>query len=210
MGITKITNIFSDDDLSDLNNIINNKYIPTLENGEYIPFDFEIDAGIDKNLGRLQFNLSEHFKNPHTSMNERLNDIAKEAFYANCELPWKINNVLYANYSGKYGVPNLPPHFDGEVSDLIINYQLESNTSWDIGIGTDLYKLDNNSAVVFNANEHIHWRPHKEFTSDEYVKMIFFRFCTTPPTDYSHKTYSQDHSLFNEVRQFRDSLRPSI
>lgn len=206
MSIRKITNIFSDDELSDLNNIINNKYIPTLDNGEYIQFNMEADAGIDQYLGRLQFNLSEELKNPNISIRQKINDIAEECFYANCKLPWSLRNILYVNYSGKYGTPNLPPHFDGEVSDIIINFQLDSNTSWDLGIGTTLYKLENNSAVVFNANENIHWRPHKDFTDDEYVKMIFFRFCTHPATDYSDKAYSQDHPIYQEAREFRDSL----
>lgn len=206
MSISKINNVFADEELLLIDSIINNKYIPRTETGEYIAFDWEFHAGIDSNLGRLQFNLSDKFGNPHTSINERLSDIASEAFYFDCKLPWSLNNVLYAEYSGKYGTPNLPPHFDGETSDIIINYQFDSNTSWDIGIGTELYKLENNSAVVFNANEHIHWRPHKTFTNDEYVKMIFFRFCTTPPTDYSHKTLSQDHAVFKDARAFRDSL----
>jgi hypothetical protein len=206
MGIFKINNIFADEELSFINDIINNKYIPRTETGEYIPFDWEFHAGIDSNLGRLQFNLSDQFGNPNTSTNQRLSDIASEAFYSDCQLPWSLNNVLYAEYSGKYGTPNLPPHFDGETSDIIINYQFDSNTSWDIGIGTDLYKLENNSAIVFNANEHIHWRPHKTFSNDEYIKMIFFRFCTTPPTDYSHKTLSQDNEVFKDAIAIRDRL----
>lgn len=206
MRISKINNVFADEELSFIDSIINNKYIPRTETGEYIAFDWEFHAGIDSNLGRLQFNLSDQFSNYNTSINQRLLSIASEAFYSDCKLPWSLNNVLYAEYSGKYGTPNLPPHFDGETSDIIINYQFNSNTSWDLGIGTDIYKLENNSAIVFNANEHIHWRPHKTFTNDEYVKMIFFRFCTTPAADYSHKALSQDHEVFKDAIAFRNSL----
>jgi hypothetical protein len=206
MSIRKITNIFSDHDLSDLNNIINNKYVPTLEDGQYVPFDLSISAGIDKNLGRLQFDISEYFQNPHTSLNETINDIARESFYENCGLPWSLGSVLYVEYNKKYGTPTLPPHFDGEISDIIINYQLDSNTSWDLGIGLDIYRFENNSAILFNPNEHIHWRPHKEFEDDKYVKMIFFRFNTIPHRDYSYQTYSQDHEVFKEVSNFRNGL----
>lgn len=116
------------------------------------------------------------------------------------------SEALYVEYNKKYGSPNLPPHFDGDGTDLIINYQLESNTRWDVGVGLKTYQLEDNSAICFNPNENIHWRPHKEFEKGEYVKMMFFRFYNSVnPSDYSHLRLSQRDPVFDKTRALRDS-----
>lgn len=115
--------------------------------------------------------------------------------------------VLFAQYSIEYGTPNLPPHFDGDDTELILDYQLESNTDWPIGLDTSLYTLKDNQALAFNPNERAHWRMRKTFKDGEYVNMLFFRFYTdNDRKDYSHKRLDQSDSTLKRVEDFRNSL----
>lgn len=118
-----------------------------------------------------------------------------------------LGSVSYAKYSNDYGIPNLPPHFDGDSSELILNFQIESNTNWDIGLNKNIYSLSDNTAVLFHPNKNIHWRPIKNFKNGEYIKMLFFRFYDLQnKKDYSDKRYSLDHKIFEEINIFRNSL----
>ena len=118
-----------------------------------------------------------------------------------------MTSFSFAEYGSKYGEPNLPPHFDGDSNDIVVDFQLSSNISWDLGINTELYSLEDNSALIFNANTNVHWRPHRKFEDGEYIKMLFFRFGSHEnPSDYSEQRYSMDHNIFKEAREFRDSI----
>jgi hypothetical protein len=118
-----------------------------------------------------------------------------------------MGHIAYVEYSNQYGQPNLPPHFDASSSDLMIDFQIESNTSWDLGINTSVHLMEDNSLLMFNPNENIHWRPHKTFNDGEYVRMIFIRFANVANlSDYSHMDFAQNHPIFDEARKFRDSL----
>lgn len=112
-----------------------------------------------------------------------------------------------AIYSNKHGRPNLPPHFDGDDTDLIFSYQFESNTQWDVGVDLETFPLKDNSAIVFNPNRHIHWRPRKKFEDGEYVAMIFFRLLNPiERSDYSSMALDSNDPIFDEVNAFRDSI----
>lgn len=70
--------------------------------------------------------------------------------------------------------------------------------------------MENNSAVIFQPNVNIHWRPHKKFKENEYVKMVFFRVSIIDEesiVDNSHLRYSLDDKVYKEVNDFRDSLK---
>jgi hypothetical protein len=111
-------------------------------------------------------------------------------------------------YSSEYGQPDLPPHFDGDDNDLIVDLQLDSNTDWSLGLDEHVYKMKDSCALAFNPNKYAHWRPHKEFKDGEYVTMLFFRFYNPiRKSDYSHLKLSQDDPAFNDVRAYRDSLQ---
>jgi hypothetical protein len=176
MTIIKVENLFSEKQLDALNKMISN--------GE---------VTIDEKLGRSQVILN--------SLGEE--NIGSKILEIGNNL--SLSSAIYVEYSNNFGQPNLPPHYDGDNSDLIVNYQLSSNTSWDIGLGLETYSLEDNSALIFNPNEHIHWRPIKQFEAVEYVKMIFFRLWNTDNTsDYSHLRYSLDNPIFDEVKKIRD------
>jgi len=198
MNYSKINNIFSQSDLDCFIEKINDLIIPTNKDGSYI-YDESNNTSISKNLGRVQ--SSDLMKDIHTGICEKLIDIAGK----HLDFDVSLSGITYVEYNSLYGTPNLPPHFDGDSTDLIINCQLFSNTSWDIGLGTKTYSLDDNSALLFNPNTNIHWRPHKKFMDGEYIKMIFVRFCRADgKSDYSNLRYSQDHEVFKEVVAIRD------
>ena len=112
----------------------------------------------------------------------------------------------FAEYSGKYGQPNLPPHFDGDTNSLIVDYQYKGNTSWGLGVDTTVFEMEDNKASIFNPNEYPHWRPHKIFQDEEVITMIFFRFPDrSGNTDYSHKRLSPSDETFADIRKIRDT-----
>ena len=184
MSITRVDNIFSWNEMQLLNEIV-----PTYE------------AEVDATLGRIYIG---DIKNSLTQeMKDKLYKIVDDI----SDAPLVMDHALYVEYNAKYGRPNLPPHFDGDTNDLIINMQIASNTHWDLGLNLDIHRLADNSALVFNGNTEIHWRVHKEFQEGEYVKMLFIRFYNSVNRpDYSYLPNNQLDEIFKEVREFRDSL----
>lgn len=184
MSITKLNNIFSFAEIELINDAIS---LHTID--------------IDSNLGR---GIIGDIKNQlPKEVKDKLYKIISDISSA----PLAIDHIIYVEYNSKYGKPNLPPHFDGDTNDFIINMQLDSNTTWDIGLNLETYTLENNSALVFNANTEIHWRTHKEFKEGEYVSMLFIRFYNLEKrSDYSHVPMNQIDPIFEEARKLRDSL----
>jgi hypothetical protein len=186
MNIFKLNDIFSKEEIEKFNEIINSHK--------------DIDINPDKALGRtllLYFDLPQDTK-------EKITKICSDLL----GIDLTFTHVGYAEYNNLYGNPNLPPHFDGDNNILVVDYQLESNTSWNLGVDLQSYDLQDNSALIFNANEHIHWRPHKIFKDGEYIKMLFFRFYDAKnKSDYSHKNYMPTDDIFKEVRELRDSIQ---
>lgn len=150
----KINNVFSDQELNLLAISIQNA--PKYHDLEY-----------GRELGKTLSNIG--------IVQNKVSSIANAMF----ETELVLSSIMSCTYSNKFGTPNLPPHFDNAEHGHIINFQLDSNTSWEIGLNLDLYPMEDNSALLFNANVLAHWRPHKKFNDNEYVTMIFFRFMET-------------------------------
>lgn len=184
MSITLIENIFSDEDMEHILKTVSS-----------------VDFEIDNSLGRVR--AVPAIKNLlHPRIIEKFNDIVIEMGHPSLNM----SGITYVEYSNLYGRPNLPPHFDADDNDLIINMQIDANTVWPLGLNLDVYELKNNSALIFNANKEIHWRTHKEFKDGEYVKMMFMRFGNLEnKSDYSHLNLVQNDPIFDETRAFRDS-----
>jgi hypothetical protein len=182
MSITFIENIFSDEDMDEILKTVSN-------------IKFKIDA----NLGRGRaIPAIKNILPP--KIIEKFNEIVSQMGHTSLSM----SGITYVEYSSRYGMPNLPPHFDRDDNDLIINMQIESNTVWPFGLNLDVYELKNNSALIFNANKEVHWRPHKHFRSGEYVKMMFVRFQNLKnKSDYS--MLKQDDPIFDDVKAFRNS-----
>ena len=86
------------------------------------------------------------------------------------------SEVLVSTYSNEYGTPTLQKHKDGGTSSFLADYQLESNTSWDITVDGNDHPVRDNEALVFNAVESEHARPFKLFSDNEFITMVYFRF----------------------------------
>lgn len=202
MMIQIVEDIFSSDQLEIINKAIEGVSIPTTDEEQYITSAENNGTGLAEELGRIQIgNISDLLPQ---KIIDTLDSIGKSAV----EYPVQMDHILYTEYNKKYGKPNLPPHFDGDTNDFIINMQLSSNTSWDLGLNFNTYTLKDNSALIFNGNTEIHWRKHKEFQDGEYVKMLFIRFYNLEKrSDYSHVPMNQAHDIFKDVRLFRDNLQ---
>lgn len=187
--INKINNVFSDEEITKIKKVIQST----------------INSELDETLGRKTVQLQSN--DLGGELNKKLIKIAKEYSSANL----LFLGCSYVEYASKYGSPNLPPHFDGDASNLIINYQLESSTSWDIGLNKETYEMQNNSALVFDPNKSIHWRPIKTFNQGEFVSMVFFRFFDKDnPKENEHLRYSLDNEIYKDANTFRNSLSNKI
>jgi hypothetical protein len=185
MGINKVDNIFSWDELKIISDMA-----PTQENE------------IDDNLGRIYISQTRNILTQQ--MQDKLYKIIDDI----TDAPLVMDHALCVEYSAKYGQPNLPPHFDGDKNNLIINMQISSNTHWDLGLNLETYRLEDNSALIFNGNTEVHWRVHKKFQEGEYVRMLFVRFFDpVNRPNYSYLPNNPDHEVFKEVKAFRDGLR---
>ena len=185
MPIAIVNNIFSQEEIE--------RIYGSVASGEKI---------IDKNLGRI---ITDYLKDGLTTNTiDKLNNIVKGITDTYLE----VGSVSYVEYNLLYGNPTLPPHLDGDSTDLIINVQIESNTQWDLGLNLQTYSLKDNCALIFNPNENIHWRVHKKFNDGEYVRMLFVRFVNSNNfSDYSYLPNHPDDEMFKDVRAFRDSLK---
>ena len=119
---------------------------------------------------------------------------------------FKIKGAGCVTYTAEAGKPDLPPHFDADNTELIMTYQIESNTTWSIGVDLETFDISDNDGLLFHPNENIHWRTHKKFEDGEFVTLLFFRFDVPNQKSYEHKQYSQLDPVFSEVHAYRDSL----
>lgn len=194
----KIENLFTDEELEIINNSISKA--PYRVDGDLGRLMFEEIRPRGDQLNRDEFVF---LFNDWRKLESKLIEIGSSI----CGTRLSFKNAMCVEYNSKYGQPNLPAHFDGDTCDMIINFQLSSNTRWHIGLDMEAYDLQDNSAVIFNGNKSIHWRPVKEFKEGEFVKMIFFRLADdTNPSNYSHMALSQTDMIFYEVNKFRDSV----
>lgn len=207
-----IDNLLSEKEISIFNNITKDLEAPKDEYGNFIFDDQDSYISVSKYLGRIQFNINNigdlfPVKNSglaDKTLTIRLTKLANSI----SGLDLTLSSITYVEYSSKYGTPSLPPHYDGDNNDLIINYQFDSNTRWDLGVNFETYEIKNNSALVFNPNKTAHWRPNKIFNDGDFVKMIFFRFAKKEnQTDYSDlQKFWPNNEFFKNICEFRNSL----
>ena len=165
-----IKNILNDDLIKEINDIIEKE----LSNRPQIDWDNKNVGGmqngyrIDPDLGRL---LIEHLPLSFNIINE----ISKN--FIDILNGYKYVNTMYCKYSSEYGRPQLQNHLDkGKFETICIDYQLDSNTDWDLTIENKTYTLKNNDAVSFHTKKQLHGRSIKNFNPGEYVTMLFIYF----------------------------------
>lgn len=151
-----VRDIFSEDEIVQLKN-----YISECQSDEYPD---------EPQLGRSRTNMDlEHFPE---NIIDKINSIGKKISGSNIG----VGHVYTSTYSNKFGKPDLPPHLDPSNATFCIDYQLDSNTIWDIAVEGVLYRLKDNNAVTIPTSTHAHWRKQKTFLDGEFVTMVFFHF----------------------------------
>lgn len=207
MSLAKINNVLSKKEMNIIHSVTKGLVAPKNDDGSFI-YEDDTDLSVSKYLGRIQLNVSNFHDLFSYSSPENLLSKLQRIANDHSEHKLRLASVTYVEYNSEYGVPDLPPHYDGDYNDLIINYQLESNTKWSVGVNFETYALEDNSALIFNPNTEIHWRPKKTFAPGQFVKMVFFRFENEKNrSDYTElrKFWPKDE-IFESIRNFRDSL----
>ena len=180
----KVTNLFNDEELRELHYLIDNSE----------------DLKIQDEYGRLCITSV----TVPSMIQNKLNSIVKER-YRNFTLEVE-KSPLCVIYSKEYGEPNLPPHWDGDNTEVIVNFQLDSRLNggpWLLGLDEDVYELEDNEALIFNPNLYVHWRAKREFEDGEFVKMVFFRFRGDKSRDLD---FVIDNPIFEAMNNMRDEM----
>ena len=113
-------------------------------------------------LGKITFDIE-----LPTNIKEKISNTAKEM-----GINGKFFRAAYCEYSPKWGKPRLVSHKD-PIDLLIIDYQLDGTTTWDLVIDDKTYTLKNNDALAFFPARQQHGRPQKDFKNYEYVAVLF-------------------------------------
>jgi hypothetical protein len=124
---------------------------------------------INANMGKIYFNLSPDFFTE--SILNKLTAIAEEI-----EPGVTFQSATYTEYSSQYGKPTLGVHQDRFDIFLLIDLQINSNTTWELSADGADYKLEDGDAIALHAGSTDHGRPHKDFKDGEVVSMIFLDF----------------------------------
>jgi hypothetical protein len=173
-----IKNLLSDEDMLRISELVSEELGKRPINRQPNP-SRETDTGdttnIIENYGRLEMK----YINLPEDIVQKLYSIVKNT--SGEDFPGLgFSFVIYAEYSKDYGKnPKLDPHFDiSDAHTIILDYQLDSNTSWDICVESDTFNIENNSGLLFEPEDNIHYRPIKNFKDGEFIKMLFIRFVT--------------------------------
>ena len=173
------TNFFTDDEILEIKSCIDKE----LSQREYVVWESEIDKSTyTKDVVKIQKDQLGRITINGLVFSDQILNKVKDYVVKNNQLSvipeFVGGGATYGEYSGKYGEPKLQPHLDGGTCGIILDYQLESNTVWPIGIENDTIVLEDNQAMILYPLSQYHWRPTRKFADDEFVKMIFFEFHT--------------------------------
>lgn len=176
-----IDNILSEFDIKRIHEIINNEYAsrPIIDEG--FPKNTKHDDNAIIYFGHFGRVDIRHLKIPQDII-DKVTKIVMDTM-DNSFTDVVFSFIIYAEYSLKSGGnPKLEPHFDiSEGSTIILDYQLESNVSWDLIVESESFTLKDNDGILFDPLSNIHYRPVQSFKDDEFVRMLFFRFGSSKP-----------------------------
>jgi len=167
-----LKDIFSDEEIKNIKDTIFN------QSSKKEVINLEEPNGIDDNtnkiyglMGRLDVEKLHFDKIIIEKIEKTLSDL-----YPNKKFYIGNKDIISSTYSGLYGKPGLSEHKDGGFPlKIIVDYQLDSNTSWNIKVDGEQYEIGNNDALVFDPVVSSHSRPQKDFNLNDYVTMIYFR-----------------------------------
>lgn len=179
MGHNVIKNILSEEDIRIVQETINNEF----NSREKVKLNAPVKSGMADNavcyysqIGRIDIKYP---KIPKDILNKIYNLVVEKSDNKIDDIVEDF--VMYSKYTkSSGGNPKLEPHFDVvDNGTLILDYQLKSNKVWELKIESGYIALEDNSAVLFDPFESIHSRTIRDFSDDEFVEMLFFRFKTS-------------------------------
>jgi hypothetical protein len=177
-----IKNVLNNDQLINLTSIINNgiqkqdswqewiKDFPKNEKGEKLNTNETLFIH-KKELGRI---VLHNLKIPQNII-DRLTLLINESGFKGYKYS---DSTSYFEYNGLFGNPKLPGHKDHTETDFTVHldYQIKSNTDWNINVEGFDYLLKDNEGLIFMGKEQEHSRPFKKFNDGEFVNIVLFRF----------------------------------
>jgi hypothetical protein len=167
-----IKNFFSNDEVNIIKDTINN----AIESSVPVYFDNQESHNIYTNEQYIYSNQGRkdiyRIKFPDHIVDKLINEInriTKKDFF--------LYSVQYTEYVGDLNEnPSLGIHSDNGIAEYTLDYQLESNTNWAVGIDDNVYEIEDNDILLLKSITTLHYRPVKKFKKNDYIKMILFRF----------------------------------
>jgi hypothetical protein len=171
--LKKFEGVFSDEQVSSLKDIISNEkqnrdiFVWNEDLNNVFPKEESITKIIQNlKLGKISISLNDLITE---DIRNTLEDLSQKNGF-----PAILHNATYTEYSLRYGIPELESHKDKLKNFWLVDYQLESNTNWEIYVEDQSFYLGDNDALAFYPHLLEHGRPEKAFKDGEYLGMIFF------------------------------------
>lgn len=196
-----VKNILSSEDIAEIKLLVKEEMAKRKVVIHDIPIPYADSETLIKEYSRFARRDIEIFSLPDRIL-EKFNKLT-ELFPDDFKYIIDKSCITYAEYRGVYGEPSLGPHHDGGESTFMVNYQLESNIDWSVGVGKNVYDIFDNEALLFSPTEIFHWRPILPFKDDQYLCVIFLRYATVPIAEIPVIKYTEKDKA--EVKHLRET-----
>ena len=168
---TIIKDIFSEDEVQEIKDTISEN----LSQRELVVWDESNPRTDLKNISKLHSDMGrlllQDIEFSKVIVEKLLSTLAEQGINK------RYISAAYCEYAGRHGTPNLGMHRDkGPKETICLDYKLDFNTGWDLIVDGTAHDIPKNSAIVFETVGQQHGRPVKQFSADEYVRVIFFYF----------------------------------
>ena len=178
-----INNVFTEDEIDEIYRLINNKIIENINNGLFEYDGFEVSKG--------HGSFSYHQVNGQTLLfSESIHTKIREKMENALGLDLREPALSFQRYSLMSGnTPQLRAHTDSYsrqtdqtndsplVSHHIFNMSvpLRNKFTWDLGIRTKNYQINNNDGILYSTTANPHRRVYREFKVYERYDVLIVR-----------------------------------
>jgi hypothetical protein len=162
--VLKAYDIFTDDQIKEIYDIVNNTKIENTHLQEW--------------AGHRAWNIT--FPK---SIEDTITKAAREVLGDGIVLE---GDYSFARYTPEWGVEcKLFPHYDTrDAQRITFDIQLNADEPWGIVVENEMYSLENNQALIFAGTQQIHWREKKKLKPDTKIDMVFCHLKYVDPRPY--------------------------